>query len=72
MTLNQVVSAIIAIAVPIMIAVLAWMISSANRKNDTFTSVVGRIEKKVDVTNSKVDNLSGQLTEHLRTHNGRG
>ncbi len=68
MTLNEILTLIIAGAVPIMLFIMAWMVQGANRRSDMERITMSRIEGKVDVTNSKVDNLSGQVKEHLRTH----
>jgi low affinity Fe/Cu permease len=72
MSLNQILTLVVAGAVPIMLFVVAYLIQGFNKRTDTFARTMNSIETKVDRTSSKVDNLSGQLTEHLRAHNGRG
>jgi hypothetical protein len=69
MTLNQILTLIVAGAMPVTIFVMAWMVQGANRRSDAIAVSMLRIEVKIDATGSKVDNLSGQLKEHLREHN---
>ena len=72
MNLDQILTLVVAGAVPIMLFVVAYLIQGFNRRTEAFAHTMNSIETKVDRTSSKVDNISGQLTEHLRVHDRRG